>query len=334
MKSSATVTPLKEVARDDEIVGQSEKLGRDGLAAQQFSPLLPQLDEVASQQSLFQMAVLEELKALKVGFQQLDCRLERIEDSNKVNGDKISKIEEGLTITMTRTVSSSPGGIRRIESGFRNRKELGWEIAEKMYSLRSSNKKSNFYHVNKTMDEEVEFFAPIIARCPNFNVLIGHVMINSLTLSVHRVSDTLKIQEWGEEECRKVGSSLALFLRKRKTGATAMEAWRLHFVQTKRLFDEIEGFEEFMSVFANNLLRDSIYGMVLRVSVGASLSTIDGESESLPPKFAKNSRTTSQQLTIFLFSFSSPHPSVPPVALTHCQRSRIYSSYQSTTKMG
>ena len=39
------------------------------------------------------------------------------------------------------------------------------------------------------------------------------------------------------------------------------------------------GFEEFMLVIANNLLRDSMYGTVYRVSVGALLSTIDAATD-------------------------------------------------------
>jgi len=38
---------------------------------------------------------------------------------------------------------------------------------------------------------------------------------------------------------------------------------------------EVEGFEDFMVVVANSLLRDDKLGMVLRVGVGAVLSTID-----------------------------------------------------------
>jgi len=45
------------------------------------------------------------------------------------------------------------------------------------------------------------------------------------------------------------------------------------------LFEEVEGFEEFMLVIANNTLRDSIYGMVLRVLVGAALSTMDAATD-------------------------------------------------------
>ena len=41
------------------------------------------------------------------------------------------------------------------------------------------------------------------------------------------------------------------------------------------LFEEVFGFEDFMVTLANSLLRDSLWGMIFRVSVGAALSTID-----------------------------------------------------------
>ena len=54
--------------------------------------------------------------------------------------------------------------------------------------------------------------------------------------------------------------------------------FRRHYSQLSALF-EIEGLEEFMLVFATNLLRDSIYGMVWRVSVGAALSMLDAVTD-------------------------------------------------------
>ena len=50
-------------------------------------------------------------------------------------------------------------------------------------------------------------------------------------------------------------------------------------MQLNVLFDEIDGFNEFMIVIASNTLRDSVYGMMYRVSVGAALSTIDAATD-------------------------------------------------------
>jgi len=85
--------------------------------------------------------------------------------------------------------------------------------------------------------------------------------------------------DWGDEECRLVGCSLSTFIRKRKTGAVAVDAWRLNYTQLDVLFKEVVGFEDFMVVIANNLMRDSIYGMLFRVTVGAVLSTTDAVTD-------------------------------------------------------
>ena len=77
----------------------------------------------------------------------------------------------------------------------------------------------------------------------------------------------------------RVGCSVAAFLRNFQTGEAALEAWKLHYVQLTPLLNEIEGFSPFMLVLFNNLQRDSIYGMVFRVTVGALLSTIDATTD-------------------------------------------------------
>jgi len=77
----------------------------------------------------------------------------------------------------------------------------------------------------------------------------------------------------------RVGCSVAAFLRNFQTGEAALEAWKLHYVQLTPLLNEIEGFSPFMLVMFNNLQRDSKYGLVFRVAVGALLSTIDATTD-------------------------------------------------------
>ena len=45
------------------------------------------------------------------------------------------------------------------------------------------------------------------------------------------------------------------------------------------LFDEVDHFEEFMITIANNTVRDSPFGMVVRVSLGAFLSMTVGATD-------------------------------------------------------
>ena len=57
-----------------------------------------------------------------------------------------------------------------------------------------------------------------------------------------------------------------------------MEAWRLHYTQLREL-TELEGVDTFIVDIFSNLLRDSKWGMILRVSVGALLSMLDAGTD-------------------------------------------------------
>ena len=73
--------------------------------------------------------------------------------------------------------------------------------------------------------------------------------------------------------------SMSPYLKDTQTGEAALHGWKLNFPQIETLLDEIEGFEAFMLVITNDLLRDSNYGMVFRVATGAALSTIDAMTD-------------------------------------------------------
>jgi len=119
----------------------------------------------------------------------------------------------------------------------------------------------------------------LMEQCPRFREILSHILEDKFGWRVQKVDWTSEMSDWGLEECRRVGCSFANFLRKRKTGEVAIDAWRLHYAQLDVLFKEIVGFEEFMLVIANNTLRDSLYGMVYRVTVGAVLSTVDAATD-------------------------------------------------------
>jgi len=70
-------------------------------------------------------------------------------------------------------------------------------------------------------------------------------------------------------------------MRQSKSAKGALDAWIKHYPQLGVLFEEVDGFHEFISVIANNSLRDNRMGMAFRVSVGAVLSTIDASTELL-----------------------------------------------------
>jgi len=58
-----------------------------------------------------------------------------------------------------------------------------------------------------------------------------------------------------------------------------MDAWRLYYIQLNILFDEVEGFSEFILILANNTLRDNKLGMVFRVCVGALIGITDAATD-------------------------------------------------------
>ena len=157
----------------------------------------------------------------------------------------------------------------------RSTKESWKAVAEKLYEKRSNDHRTNIIVVRKTLEESEEMFAPLLMRCPRLEIMLSFILADRFGFRVKEVDKALKMTEWGEEECKRVGCSLATFLRKRRTGEYALNGWRLHYEELNVLFEEVVGFEEFMLVIADNLLRDSIYGTIMRVSVGATLSTAD-----------------------------------------------------------
>ena len=153
------------------------------------------------------------------------------------------------------------------------------ELAEDLYEVRTNNYKSNFIQVKRIFAEKEELVRELMELCPKFREIISHILEDKFGWRVQKVDWTSEMSDWGLEECRRVGCSLATFIRKRKTGEHAIDAWRLHYVQLDVLFKEVEGFGDFMLAIANRTLRDSIYGMVYRVSVGALLSMIDAATD-------------------------------------------------------
>ena len=153
------------------------------------------------------------------------------------------------------------------------------KIAEEIYAMKSNNHKSNYLHITRKFEENEALFAQLIERCPRFPIILSFIMEERFGFRVKSVDWTSKMENWKEHECACVGKSVATFIRKRKTGDAAFDAWSLHYPQLNALFMDTPGLGVFLLVFFNNLLRDSIYGTVLRVSVGAFLSMLDGGTD-------------------------------------------------------
>jgi len=123
-----------------------------------------------------------------------------------------------------------------------NQNKEEWKrVAEELYATRSSNHKSNFIHINRIFDENPVMLAGLTSRCPKFNVILSFCLEDRFGLSVKKVDWTKRFEDWDEEDLKRVGCSVATFLRKRKTGDAAMDAWRLEYAQLGTLFREVEG---------------------------------------------------------------------------------------------
>ena len=92
---------------------------------------------------------------------------------------------------------------------------------------------------------------------------------------VRSIDPSIEMDDWSEQQCERIGHALTTLVRTRIYGAAALEGWRNEFPQLNVLFDEIPGFHEFMLHIANKKARDSIYGTVYQVALGAILSTSD-----------------------------------------------------------
>lgn len=138
-------------------------------------------------------------------------------------------------------------------------------IAIKLYSYRTNNADKNITLVGTFITENPNFFGPIIERDPHFKIMLAHMFVLRFGVRVREVHWLKKIKEWNEEDNERVGRAMAPIMRMVQTGDAAVGGLRSHYPQLDTLFDEVEGFEEFMNVIATNLLRDNKYGMFFRV---------------------------------------------------------------------
>ena len=149
------------------------------------------------------------------------------------------------------------------------------KTTDEIYLRRSNKVESNKFVIDQIiLKNGNELFVPVFDLCPNFSTILSHMLVIRLGLSAKDVDFKIKMTEWSFSDCQRVGRSMATIMREVQQGDTALEAWRLHYPRLNKLFDDVEGFDAFMLVITNNLLRDSKYGMAMRVSIGAALSTI------------------------------------------------------------
>ena len=93
--------------------------------------------------------------------------------------------------------------------------------------------------VERIFGENVEQLKPLIERCPVFARIFAHILLNKMGFRAQDVDWKSEMVDWREEESKRVGQSFALFLRKRKTGEVAVDAWRKQYSQLEIFFEEV-----------------------------------------------------------------------------------------------
>lgn len=122
-----------------------------------------------------------------------------------------------------------------------------------------------------------DFVASTYAAFPEIDTLLQHVTLTPHYLPFVKTSidKELPLSQWAQQHCEKAGGAMQKLVRKRKTAAAAVDAWRLTYPSVQPLFDDVPAIEPFLTAIANNLLRVDKLGMMFRVGSGALLSSVD-----------------------------------------------------------
>jgi len=117
-----------------------------------------------------------------------------------------------------------------------------WTIlAEELYNTRKQNHKANFVQLKRAFDSNRELLNPLTTRCPEFRTILAYSLADRFGVRVQNINKDSDRVDWTTKDCRRIGCSLATFIRKRKTGEAAIKAWRNQYKQLDVLFSEVEG---------------------------------------------------------------------------------------------
>ena len=95
-------------------------------------------------------------------------------------------------------------------------------VANEVYQLKTNKYGSNLARVKDVFAEHDKLLAPLNTRCPRFSCIIAEILVNKLRFSAKEVDYQSKTEDWGEEECRKVGMSMSPYLKDTQTGEAAL----------------------------------------------------------------------------------------------------------------
>ena len=92
-------------------------------------------------------------------------------------------------------------------------------LANNKPGTRSTDHMERTSRLQEIFEDDEILFSPLLERCPRFIDILRFILENKFSFRVKNVDWTKKMTDWGEEECKIVGRSLAAFI----IGATAGE---------------------------------------------------------------------------------------------------------------
>ena len=148
--------------------------------------------------------------------------------------ESLREVVRGVQETRLSTTLLLGHSARRSDSVAEKMNKKMWRaLAEETCACRSNNYKSNFQLLKRVFKENEVLLAPTQIICPKFKTMLSYILADRFGLRVHAVDKDLEMKDWGNDECRKVGMSLATLFRSRETGAAAVEAWTNQYDQVR-----------------------------------------------------------------------------------------------------
>ena len=128
-------------------------------------------------------------------------------------------------------------------------------LAENDYNGRSQSAAKNLEMLDDSFSTKLT--EPLLAvHCPNFKIVIAHMLVLRFGVSVQSVDPSILPSEWTENDAKNVGRSVAPMLRMAQTSEMAVDALVSQYPMLTTLFVEVEGLEGYMKVLTSNILRD------------------------------------------------------------------------------
>jgi len=92
-------------------------------------------------------------------------------------------------------------------------------LAEELYKSKNKDPHRNRASARQLFEQNRQLFATLLLHCPNFDIILSHIMVLRLGMTVQDVDWTSTMTSWREEDCKRVGRSIATFILSVQTGA-------------------------------------------------------------------------------------------------------------------